>query len=60
MTAFVTIDFETANGNLASICQIGVAAYSDCQEVDTFSTLVNPEEPFWRTTDGLIDHPDLC
>ena len=47
MTSFVTIDFETANGNLASICQIGVAVYSDGQELDTFSTLVNPEEPFW-------------
>lgn len=47
MTSFVTIDFETANGNLASICQIGVAVYIDGQEVDTFSTLVNPEERFW-------------
>ena len=60
MTAFVTIDFETVNGNLASIRQIGVAMYSDGQELDTFSTLVNPEEPFWLTTDDLIDHPDLC
>jgi DNA polymerase-3 subunit epsilon len=47
MTSFVTIDFETANGSLASICQVGVAVYNDGQESETFSTLVNPEEPFW-------------
>lgn len=47
MTSFVAIDFETANANLASICQIGVVVYRDGRELETFSTLVNPEEPFW-------------
>jgi DNA polymerase III subunit epsilon len=47
MTSFVTIDFETANGNLASICQVGVVVYINGQEADTFSTLINPEERFW-------------
>lgn len=53
MTSFVTIDFETANGNLASICQVGVAVFSDRQEIDTFSTLVNPEEPFWTMNTAI-------
>jgi len=47
MTSFVAIDFETANGSLASICQVGIVVYQDGKEVDTFSTLVNPEEEFW-------------
>lgn len=29
MTSFVAIDFETANGSLASICQVGIAIYRD-------------------------------
>jgi DNA polymerase-3 subunit epsilon len=47
LTSFVAIDFETANGSLASICQVGIAIYRDGKEIDTFSTLVNPEEEFW-------------
>ena len=47
MTSFVAIDFETANGSMASICQVGVVLFDDGREVETFSTLVNPEEEFW-------------
>ena len=49
MASFVTIDFETANGDMASICQVGVVTYENGKETDRFSSLVNPEEPFWHT-----------
>jgi DNA polymerase-3 subunit epsilon len=47
MNSFVTIDFETANGSLASICQVGIAVFEDGIEVETYSSLVNPEDSFW-------------
>jgi len=48
MTSFTTIDFETANSDMASICQVGIVTYENGKETDRFSTLVNPEEPFWQ------------
>ncbi len=43
---FVTIDVETANANISSICQIGIAKYKNGNLVDEWSTLVNPEDYF--------------
>ena len=43
---FVAIDVETANADMASICQIGVAKYSDNQLTNEWETLVNPEDYF--------------
>jgi DNA polymerase-3 subunit epsilon len=43
---FVTIDVETANADMASICQIGVARYLDGRLVDEWVSLVNPEDYF--------------
>ena len=43
---FVAIDVETANPDLGSICQIGVAKFVDRQLVDEWSTLVDPEDYF--------------
>jgi DNA polymerase III subunit epsilon len=43
---FVAIDFETANPSLASICQIGVAVFTDAGIERTWETLVNPGEYF--------------
>ena len=43
---FVAIDVETANADMASICQIGIAKYSEGQLVDEWSSLVNPEDYF--------------
>lgn len=43
---FVAIDVETANANMASICQIGIAKFSEGQLVEEWCTLVDPEDYF--------------
>jgi DNA polymerase-3 subunit epsilon len=43
---FVAIDVETANADMASICQIGLAKYRDAQLMDEWSSLINPEDYF--------------
>lgn len=43
---FVVIDFETANADLASICQVGIATFKDGEPVELWSSLVNPEDEF--------------
>lgn len=43
---FTAIDVETANADLASICQIGLARYRDGQLADEWKTLVDPEDAF--------------
>jgi len=43
---FVAIDVETANADMASICQIGVAKYIDGELVEEWSSLVDPEDYF--------------
>ena len=46
---FIAIDVETANPDLASICQIGAVTIVGGQITDSWQTLVNPEDYF----DGL-------
>ena len=43
---FVALDLETANPDLSSICQIGIATFRDGQVVSEFSTLIDPEDYF--------------
>jgi len=43
---FIAIDFETANADLASICQIGLVRFQDRKAVETWQTLINPEDYF--------------
>lgn len=43
---FVSIDVETANADLASICQIGAAKFQDGVLVAEFSALIDPEDFF--------------
>lgn len=43
---FLALDVETANPNLASICQVGVVTFSNEIVVDKWQTLVNPEDYF--------------
>lgn len=43
---FVVVDVETANADLSSICQIGVASFSNGDLADAWETLVNPEDYF--------------
>lgn len=43
---FVAIDFETANADLASICQVGAVTFEKGVVLDAWGTLVNPEDYF--------------
>lgn len=43
---FVAIDVETANSDLSSICQIGIAKFSNGELIDEWSSLIDPEDYF--------------
>lgn len=43
---FVAITVETANPDLASICQIGIASVQSGKVIDQWSTVVDPEDFF--------------
>lgn len=43
---FVAIDVETANPDMGSICQIGVAKFVDGQLADEWCTLLDPQDYF--------------
>lgn len=43
---FLAIDFETANSDLSSICQIGIAEMCNGEVIRQWSSLINPESDF--------------
>jgi DNA polymerase-3 subunit epsilon len=43
---FVALDVETANADLASICQIGVARFVDGKIADEWKTYIDPQDDF--------------
>lgn len=43
---FVALDVETANPDMSSICQIGIVHFEDGKVVDSWATLINPEDYF--------------
>ena len=43
---FVVVDVETANADLASICQVGIAIFRDGLLHQRWGSLVNPEDEF--------------
>lgn len=43
---FVALDFETANADLSSICQVGLAVFEDRQLTISYNKLVNPGDYF--------------
>jgi len=43
---FIALDVETANADMASICQIGIAKYSGGELIEEWVSLVNPETYF--------------
>lgn len=50
---FVALDIETANADMSSICQIGMARYVDGNLTEEWSSLIDPEDYFspiniWR------------
>jgi DNA polymerase III subunit epsilon len=44
---FLAIDVETANADMASICQIGIAKFVDGVLIEEWSTLIDPEDDFY-------------
>lgn len=46
MDHFLAIDLETANADMASICQIGIATFQNGRIVSEWSTLIDPEDYF--------------
>ena len=48
MNNFVAIDFETANSNSHSICQIGIVEFQNNVEISCWETLINPNDKFSR------------
>lgn len=56
---FVSIDVETANPRMSSICQIGLVRFESGQEISAEVHLVNPEEyfdPFNVAVHGITEH----
>lgn len=51
---FTAIDFETANGDPASACAVGLVKVRNAKIVDTFSTLINPPTGWWDFHPGNI------
>ena len=43
---FVAIDVETANADVASICQVGLAHYRDGRLIEEWKTYVDPQDHF--------------
>jgi len=43
---FFAIDVETANADMSSICQIGIAKFKDNKLIDEWCTLIDPEDFF--------------
>jgi DNA polymerase-3 subunit epsilon len=43
---FFAIDVETANADMSSICQIGIAKFKDNKLIDEWCSLIDPEDYF--------------
>ena len=43
---FIAVDVETANADVASVCQIGIVAFENGRVKESWQTLVNPEDDF--------------
>ena len=53
---FVAIDFETANNERRSACQVGLAVVSGGQIVDTYSSLIRPPQLDFEMTYHVSKH----
>lgn len=58
---FLAIDVETANSDMASICQIGFVIYENGQIKREWSSLINPEDyfDFWNESIHNITEDDV-
>jgi len=43
---FIALDVETANPDMASICQVGIVHFEGGQPVDSWSSLIDPKDYF--------------
>lgn len=43
---FIAVDVETANPNLASICQVGIVVFQNGKVKESWQSLVNPQDYF--------------
>ena len=50
---FLSIDVETANPDMSSICQIGIASFKNGVLIDEWVSLVNPEDYFDHINMGI-------
>ncbi|SOH95339.1 DNA polymerase-3 subunit epsilon [Monaibacterium marinum] len=50
---FIALDVETANGDSASICQIGIACVKQDGVIQTWSTYIDPQVPFAQFNTNL-------
>ncbi|WP_163323003.1 exonuclease domain-containing protein [Draconibacterium mangrovi] len=50
---FVSLDFETANDDMSSVCQIGLAYFENGQVTQEFKTYINPESDFGAMQVGV-------
>lgn len=50
---FIAIDIETANPDMASICQIGLACFKDGKVEKVWESLVNPDDYFDQINIGI-------
>lgn len=68
---FFSLDVETANADLSSICQVGLVQFKDGLVVNRWSSLVNPEDYFSSfnvrihgiTEEQVVDapkFPEIC
>jgi len=60
---FIAVDFETANADLASICQIGAVTFENRNVVEAWGSLINPEDYFDAMNvsihgieEGMVEH----
>lgn len=59
---FLAIDVETANSDMATICQIGFVVYTNGQITKEWSSLINPEDyfDFWNESIHNISENDIA
>lgn len=56
---FIALDFETANPNLSSVCQVGIVKFQEGVLVDSFDSLISPNGYFSNTFIHGIDSDDV-
>lgn len=59
---FIALDVETANPDMSSICQIGIVHFEEGKPVETWSSLVNPQDYFDDVNVSIhgIKRGDVC